>query len=285
MFGNGNSEAKAILEALGKSQAVIEFNMDGTIITANDNFLNAMGYSLSEIQGKPHSMFVESEYGQSADYKHFWEQLNRGIHSSAEFKRIGKGGKEIWIQANYNPIFGRSNKPIKVIKYATDITDMKLRNADYEGQLDAINKSQAVIEFNMDSTIITANDNFLNAMGYSLSEVQGKLHNIFVEPGFEKTSEYKELWSKLNRGEYQVAEYKRIGKGGKEIWIQASYNPIMDMNNKPFKVVKYATDITDRVLERQRRAKVQKNIDRDLGEVSDVVTNAAEEATSAASAA
>jgi len=285
MFGKSSSEANAVLDALSRSQAVIEFKLDGTIVTANENFCNAMGYELSEIQGRHHSMFVEPSFKESAEYKEFWEALNRGQFMAAEYKRIGKGGKEIWIQASYNPILDGGGRPFKVVKYATDITDVKLRNADYEGQLAAISKSQAVIEFNLDGTIITANDNFLGALGYALDEVKGRHHRMFVEPDFAASSEYREFWEKLNRGEFQAAEYKRIGKGGKEVWIQASYNPIFDMNGKPFKVVKYATDITGQVKERQRRTEVQKQIDHDLGEVSTVVANAAERAASAASAA
>ena len=285
MFGRSCAKEKAILAALDKSQATIEFKLDGTIVTANENFCNAMGYDISEIQGKHHSMFVDPDYAKSQDYKDFWDRLNQGEFFSEEFKRIGKGGKEIWIQASYNPILNSSGKPYGVVKYATDITEAKLRNADYEGQLDAIGKSQAVIEFKLDGTIITANENFCNALGYSLDEIKGKHHSMFAEPEFAASQEYKDFWAKLNSGEYQTAEYKRIGKGGREVWIQASYNPIMDMNGKPFKVVKYATDITDMVNERHRRASIQKEIDNDLGEVATVVSNTSQRAASAASAA
>jgi len=237
-------ETAAKLEALDKVQAVIEFNMDGTIITANDNFLNAVGYNLDEIQGKHHSLFVEPAYLESAEYTAFWDKLNRGEYESAEYKRLGKGGREVWIQASYNPILDFDGQPFKVVKYATDVTAQKLLNADFSGQIDAIGKAQAVIEFNMDGTIITANDNFLHAVGYTLDEVKGKHHSLFVEPAYRESTEYKEFWGKLNRGEYETAEYKRFGKGGKEVWIQASYNPILDLNGNPFKVVKYATDVT-----------------------------------------
>ena len=250
------------VDAIAKSQAVISFNLDGTIINANDNFLNGLGYSLNEIKGQHHRMFCESAYANSADYKSFWEKLNRGEFDAGEYKRIGKGGKEIWIQASYNPIFDMNGKPFKVIKYATDITQQKLQNADYEGQIDAIGKSQAAISFNLDGTIINANDNFLNTLGYSLDEIKGQHHRMFCERDYANSAEYKAFWEKLNRGEFDAGEYKRIGKGGKEIWIQASYNPIFDMNGNPFKVVKYATDITDKVF------KVTK--------IMDVVTKAAE---------
>ena len=239
-----NADFEGQIAAVGKAQAVIEFNLDGTIITANDNFLNVVGYTLEEVQGQHHRMFVEESFRSSAEYRHFWETLNRGEYQAAEFKRIGKGGKEVWIQASYNPILDLNGKPFKVVKFATDITAQKLRNADFEGQIQAVGKAQAVIEFNLDGTIITANDNFLNVVGYTLEEVQGQHHRMFVEESFRASVEYRQFWEALNRGEYQAAEYKRVGKGGKEVWIQASYNPILDPNGKPFKVVKYATDIT-----------------------------------------
>lgn len=239
-----NADYQGQIDAIAKSQAVIEFKMDGTIINANDNFLSCMNYSINEITGKHHGLFVEDVYRTSSEYKEFWEKLNRGEYVTGEFKRLGKGGKEVWIQASYNPIKDLQGKPFKVVKYATDITAQKLRNADYEGQIAAISKSQAVIEFKMDGTITNANDNFLSVMNFSLKELQGKHHSLFVEESYSRSVEYREFWEKLNRGEYVTGEFKRIGKGGREVWIQASYNPILDLNGKPVKVVKYATDIT-----------------------------------------
>jgi len=232
------------ITAISKAQAVIEFEMDGTIITANENFLSTMGYRLEEIRGKHHSMFASDELRRGSEYKEFWAKLNRGEYVAGEFFRIGKGGKEIWIQASYNPILDQNGKPFKVVKYATDITTQKLKNADYIGQIEAISKSQAVIEFQMDGTIVHANDNFLNTLGYRLDEVRGKHHSMFAAEELRRSSEYKEFWAKLNRGEYIAGKFMRIGKGGKVVWIQASYNPILDLNGKPFKVVKYATDIS-----------------------------------------
>ena len=220
------------MQAISKAQAVIEFKMDGTIITANDNFLATVGYSLDEIQGKHHSMFVEATYKSSNEYQEFWNKLNRGEHESAEYKRIGKGGKEIWIQASYNPIIDDNGKSFKVVKFASDVTEQKLAAAENSGKMEAISKAQAIIEFNMDGTIITANDNFLATVGYSLDEIQGKHHSMFVEASYKASNEYREFWNKLNRGEYEAAEYKRIGKGGNEVWIQASYNPIVDVNGQ-----------------------------------------------------
>jgi methyl-accepting chemotaxis protein len=243
--------------AVSRTQAVIEFNLDGTVITANENFLKALGYSLSEIEGKHHSMFVEPSERDSAAYREFWAKLNRGEYEVAEYKRIGKGGRHVWILASYNPVLDEKGKPFKVVKFATDITSQKLKTADLAGQIAAISKSQAVIEFNLDGTIIDANDNFLKALGYTLSEIKGKHHSLFVEPSERDSAVYREFWAKLNRGEYQAGEYKRIGKGGREVYIQASYNPILDLNGKPFKVVKYASDVTRQVLVRMGNERVR----------------------------
>jgi methyl-accepting chemotaxis protein len=249
------------IDAILRAQAVIEFNMDGTIVTANENFLKTMGYTLAEIQGGRHSMFVEPAMHDSAEYREFWAKLNRGEYSAAEYKRIGKGGKEVWILASYNPILDAGNKPFKVVKFATDVTEQKLSTANLAGQIAAIGKSQAVIEFNMDGTIITANGNFLGALGYALEEIRGRHHSMFVDPAERDSPAYREFWAALNRGEYQAAEYKRVGKGGKEVWIQASYNPILDLNNKPYKVVKYATDVTQQVLVRMGNERVRAMMD------------------------
>jgi methyl-accepting chemotaxis protein len=283
-FLTASRDANAKLEALNRSQAVIEFSLDGNIITANSNFLSAMGYTLEEIQGKHHSIFVDPDVRGSAAYRDFWDALRRGEHQAAEFKRIGKGGRPVWIQASYSPLLDRRGKPFKVVKFATDITEQKLKNADCEGQLKAIHKSQAVIEFNLDGTIVSANDNFLKALGYGLDEIRGQHHRMFVEPQERESAAYRAFWESLGRGEYQAAEYKRIGKGGRAIWIQASYNPIQDADGKIMKVVKFATDITAQVEDRLRRGELQKSIDGDLGQITEAVAATSERVTSAASA-
>jgi methyl-accepting chemotaxis protein len=245
MFGrNSSGDAQAQVAAINRSQAVIEFALDGTILTANQNFLNALGYRLEEIKGKHHSMFVPADQRDSADYRAFWAALNRGEYQAAEYKRIAKGGREVWIEASYNPVLDGNNKPIKVVKFAIDVTQKKLRNLADAGKISAINRAQAVIEFNLDGTIVTANDNFLKTLGYMLGEIQGKHHSMFVEQAEKDSAAYREFWAALNRGQYQAAEYKRIGKGGKEVWILASYNPVLDENGKPIGVVKFATDVT-----------------------------------------
>ena len=245
------------ISAIGRAQAVIEFNLDGTIITANENFLATVGYRLEEIQGKHHSMFVAPGERDSAAYREFWAKLGRGEFEAAEYKRFGKGGKEVWILASYNPILDDAGKPFKVVKFASDVTADKLKAANYAGQIEAIGKSQAVIEFSMDGQVLTANANFLGALGYSLAEIQGKHHSLFVPSDQRDGEAYRAFWANLNRGEFQSGEYERVGKGGKQIWIQASYNPIRDLNGKPCKVVKYASDTTAQVLARMRSEKVR----------------------------
>ena len=269
------AELEATVAAIGKSQAVIEFHLDGTIITANPNFLSVVGYTLDEIKGRHHRMFVDPVEANTQAYAEFWAKLNRGEYQAAEYKRFGKGGKEVWIQASYNPIFDLAGEPCKVIKFATDITAQKLRNSDFAGQIEAIGKSQAVIEFQMDGTIVRANDNFLHVMGYTLDEVKGRHHRMFADPAEANSPAYAEFWARLNRGEYQSGEYKRIGKGGKEVWIQASYNPIFDLNGKPFKVVKFATEVTDQVKMRKGMAELLAAI----GETSIAIAASAEQLT------
>jgi methyl-accepting chemotaxis protein len=286
-----NLEFAAQADAVSRAQAVIEFNMDGTVVTANRNFLSALGYTLPEIQGKHHSMFVDQATRDSAAYREFWAKLNRGEYDAAEYKRIGKGGKEVWILASYNPVIDQNGKPFKVVKFATDVTKQKLQTADLAGQIAAIGKSQAVIEFNMDGSIITANNNFLSALGYALGEIQGRHHSMFVGAAERDSAEYREFWANLNRGNYQAGEYKRIGKGGREIWIQASYNPILDLNGKPFKVVKYAADTTQQVVARLKSEKVRgmmdsvasgaEELNASVREISEAMTKSKETAATA----
>ena len=240
-----NADYEGQLNAINRLQGVIEFDLTGKILKVNDNFANVTGYSEKEIVGNNHSMFVDAAYKSSSEYKAFWEKLGRGEADEGIYKRIGKGGKEVWLQATYNPIFGVDGKPFKVVKYATDVTKFKLVEMDNAGQLAAISKIQGVIEFDLKGNITAVNDNFAAVTGYSEKEIVGNHHSMFVEPSYKSSQEYKAFWDKLGRGEADAGQFKRIGKGGKEIWLQASYNPIMDMNGKPFKVVKYATDITE----------------------------------------
>jgi methyl-accepting chemotaxis protein len=240
------SDDSAIVAAIDRSQAVIHFDLAGNILFANANFCAAVGYELSEIVGRHHRMFVDPAEADSAEYREFWARLARGEYDQRQYKRFGKGGREIWIEASYNPLF-RRGKPYKVVKFATDITAARRRAAEDAGKLEAISKSQAVIEFTPQGEILTANDNFCKTLGYDLSEIQGRHHRMFCDPAYAGSEEYRQFWPRLARGEFIANEFVRYGKGGKEIWIQAAYNPIVDLNGNVVKVVKFATDVSERM--------------------------------------
>ena len=277
-----NRRTSVTSDLLHKSQAVIEFDGSGKIITANANFLATMGYALDEIQGRHHSLFLEPSERTSEAYRLFWEGLSKGKADSAAFRRIAKGGREVWLQASYNPVLDRDGKTVKVVKFATDITAYKLAALDMEGQIAALHRSQAVIDFEPDGTILTANPNFLDAVGYRLDEVQGRHHRMFVTEAERVGPAYQAFWAALARGEFQSTEYLRIGKGGREVWIQATYNPVTDAEGRTTKIVKFATDITEQVHERQRRAEAQRAIGTDLDAIGTATEDVTRQTTDAA---
>ena len=246
IFSLPGSDARAIVAAVSQSQAIIEFSLDGTILTANENFCKTLGYSLNEIVGKHHSMFCQADYVRTSAYKDFWARLGAGEFVDGTFKRLGKQGNDVWIQASYNPVLS-GGRPYKVVKFASDITEAKLKAAEDAGKIDAISRIQAVIEFKPTGEILTANENFLGCVGYRLDEIVGRHHSMFCDRAFTESAEYRDFWAKLAGGTPVAAEFKRIGKNGSAIWIQASYNPIFDADGCVFKVVKFATDITERV--------------------------------------
>ena len=275
-------EERARLGALDRVQAVIEFDLDGTVLTANENFLGVVGYRREEVVGRHHSLFVDPAYAGSAEYTAFWAALRGGAYQAAQFRRLGKGGREIWIEASYNPVLDASGRPYKVVKFATDITRRKAEDADLAGQIAALHKAQAVIAFDLDGTILDANENFLGVVGYRREEVVGRHHSLFVDPAYAGSAEYTAFWAALRGGTYQAAQFRRLGKGGREVWIQASYNPILDASGRPYKVVKFATDITEQV---RLLASLRTLIDRNFGEIEAAVLSSSQAATSATAAA
>jgi methyl-accepting chemotaxis protein len=240
-------ELSAVSAALHRVQAVIEFDLHGIILHANDNFLATLGYTLDEVRGKHHKIFCDPEYVQSAAYRQFWEKLGRGEFDRGEYRRLARDGREVWINASYNPVIGEDGRPYKVIKFATDVTAIKQQHAEYEGRIRAIDKAQAVIEFDTGGNVLHANQNFLDTLGYRLDEIQGRHHRMFCDEAYTAGPEYREFWAKLNRGEYDAGRYKRVAKGGRAVWIQATYNPIFDVNGRLYKVVKFAIDVTAQV--------------------------------------
>jgi methyl-accepting chemotaxis protein len=274
-------ENSEIVAAIRRSQGVVEFDMSGKILGANQRFLDLMGYRLEEILGKNHSMFIAPGEGEGKEYKEFWASLNRGEPLVSQFKRLGKGGREVWIEASYNPIRDRSGRVAKVIKLAIDVTERRHTEADMKGQVDAIRKSQAMIAFEMDGTIRNANQVFLDAMGYRLDEIVGQKHAIFMAPEDARSPEYKAFWEKLRAGEFQKGRFKRKAKDGHDVWIEGAYNPIMDANGRPFKVVKYAQDVTSQMeLLEELGVLIEKN----FGEIGAAVSQTQNRTDHAASA-
>lgn len=238
------AEAKGRAAAIDRAQAVVEFDLSGNVLSANANFLDVMDYELKAIVGKHHSLFCDAGHVASAEYAEFWEKLRAGEYVAGVFKRIASGGREVWIRATYNPILDLEGRPRKIVKFAYDITDQKRRDVEFEGRAKAIDRAQAVIEFDMAGTVLDANANFLDLMGYSLEEIRGRHHRLFCDPAESQGDAYAAFWEKLGNGEYDSGEYKRITKGGREVWIHATYNPIFDLAGKPVKVVKFALDVT-----------------------------------------
>ena len=244
------------IAAIHRAQAVIEFDLIGQILDANTNFLSTFGYGPEEVLGRHHRMFCQPEFASSSEYANFWERLGRGEFIAGRFRRLSKDGQEIWLQASYNPILDASGKPYKVVKFAVDITNDMKTAAETKSKIDAIGLSQAVIEFDMEGNVLLANPNFLRTMGYTLAELRGQHHSMFCEPGLVQSQAYRDFWADLGEGKFQSARYRRIGKHGAEVWIQATYNPILDVDGQPYKVVKYAIDITAQV--QRERAVAQK---------------------------
>ncbi len=253
--GRSLEELQRIMAGLMENYAMIEFLPDGTILAANRPFLAATGYELDEIVGRHHRMFASPEYAQSEAYRQFWPKLAAGEALTGVFARLAKGGREIWIEGIYLPVRDGEGKVATVLKLVRDVTAQVLEQARNKGQIEAIDRSQAVIEFSPDGRILHANQNFLDAMGYQAQEITGQHHSLFVEPSYAASMEYRAFWDKLRAGELHAGEFRRLGKGGKEVWINASYNPVFDANGRVVGVVKFASVVSERVkLQRQIEA-------------------------------
>ncbi len=280
-----NAEFEGKVKAIDRSQAVIEFDLSGHVITANGNFLDLMGYTLSEIQGRHHSLFCDADHGRSDAYAKFWERLGRGEFDGGEYKRIAKGGREVWIQATYNPILDARGRPFKVVKFAADVTQAKLRNAEFASRVDAIDRGQAVIEFDLDGNILCANENFLRVMGYSMRELAGKHHSMLCSDDYIVSLDYRDFWLRLGKGEFQSGRFRRMGKFGREVFLQATYSPILDLHGRPVRVIKYASDVTEQVQLQgmiERKSVEMQRVVSDLSGSINEITHSAGAATSLA---
>ncbi|WP_052444181.1 PAS domain S-box protein [Flammeovirga sp. OC4] len=253
-----NSDNRGKIAAIDASYMRVEFDLDRCILDCNDLFSEGVGYNKDELIGLDHVNLVEKEYGQSQDYKNFWNKLRNGEADKNVYKRKAAGGKEIWLQATYNPIRNQEGEVYKIVKIAEDVTERRLRNSETRAKIAALGNVQAVVEFDLDGVMQDCNDLFEETTGYTKSELKGQHHRMLVEKDYANTVEYERFWDKLKQGVHDEGVYRRVKKDGSIMWLQATYNPIFDLNNKTMKVVKYATDITEQI-ENQRRAEALKN--------------------------
>ena len=248
------AEQSRLLDAIDRSMAVIEFDLQGTVLRANDNFLKTLGYRQDQVIGQSHRLFCLPEYARSNDYQQLWTRLKNGQFESGTFERVGAAGQSLWLEASYNPIRDASGTVYKVVKYALDVTARVQEEVEARNKLDAIDRAMAVIEFNLDGSIIGANANFLSRMGYSLADIRGKHHRIFCKPELVNSSAYQDFWSRLNRGEFFNGRFERIDRHGRTLWLEANYNPVYDASGRLCKVVKYAADVTQQVEKHEQDA-------------------------------
>jgi methyl-accepting chemotaxis protein len=254
------------LEAINRSNAIIYFDLNGVILGVNDIFLEAMGYGKgnhADIIGRKHSIFVCEDYARSLEYEKFWDILRSGKYYQGEFERRKKDGSLINLQATYNPIFDEDNKITKIMKIATDISEI----VSSKKQIDAINRSTALISFNTEGFITDANPIFLETMGYKSNEkdkVVGKHHSIFVGYEYSKTDEYAKFWETLRKGKYFDGIFERRKVDGSIVYLQASYNPVFDSKGNITDVVKIATDVTDAVNNKKKIDELSKNLQTEL---------------------
>ncbi|WP_341674882.1 PAS domain-containing methyl-accepting chemotaxis protein [Niveibacterium sp. SC-1] len=252
---SSHSEQAQLLQAIDRSMALIEFTPEGVIVTANPNFLAVTGYAQDELAGQHHRMLCDPEYAQSPAYVTLWDRLRRGEFVTGKFKRRGKGGRSIWLEASYNPIRDAAGTVLRVVKFAQDVTQATEEAEEYANRMKAIDQSMAVISFLPDGTILNANANFLNAVGYSLEEVIDQHHRIFCTQEYTASPAYAAFWRKLNGGQHVNGLFPRVGKDGRMLWLEASYNPMFDSNGRLYKIMKFAADVTE------REAKVQEDME------------------------
>lgn len=246
------SRNAATLNALYASCAIVEFSTQGIFLDASPAFLKLTGYTRSELIGRHHRLLMPPKERDTAEYTLFWQRLGQGESQPGEYHRVNKNGQDIWLQASYVPVRTASGKVERIIKLAFDITDAHEKAVDDAAILQSINQSQAVISFTPDGTILQANDVFSKVMGYSQAEIVGHHHSMFVEPSFAQNDEYKRFWGRLAQGEFFIASWHRIAKNQRDVWLQASYNPVFDDHGKVIKVVKIASDITPLITSTRR---------------------------------
>ncbi|UUI61430.1 PAS domain-containing protein [Aeromonas salmonicida] len=280
--GSAPSPHQAGMDAIDQVLARLELSPEGLILDANPHFLAIMGYPLDELKGKHHDRLLSPDEAQSATYDTFWETLRSGTSQESEFHLLDKQGRDIWIRGACSPVLDAEGQLTRIIIYAMDLTGQKQLTASFEGQLNALSRVMGKVEFSLDGTILDANPRFLDIVGYQLEELKGQHHRLLVDPDYAQSADYRTFWETLRRGEFLAGEFCRLGKQGQEVWIQGSYNPVLDLNGKPSKIVKFATDITAQVeqhrqlklamVEAEEAARVREELHKSLQEMSTPVT-------------
>jgi len=242
----------SLLQAIDRSMASVEFDLDGMLISANDNFLKTMRYRREDVIGKPHKLFCSFEYARSAEYQQLWSRLRAGEFVSATFCRLAGDGQNVWLEASYNPIKDSSGNVVKIVKHALDVTERIQTESEANSKLAGLDRAMAVIEFDMEGRILCANDNLMRLLGYKEAELVGQNHRMLCPPELINSNEYRDFWQRLNKGEFFSGQFKRLSRRGDTLWLEASYNPVCDANGDLLKVVKFATDITARIEQHSR---------------------------------
>lgn len=241
------NEYQSFFDAINRSTAVVELQLDGSVITANQKFCEVFGFTPTELIGQKHSRLCSPDYIKSEEYTNFWSGLKAGRFMSGQFKRVRKDGRAVWLEATYNPVMDSSGRVMKVVKIAYDITEKIEENSSKVALIDSIHRSMAVIEFSLDGKVIKANQNFLKTMGYAEIEVISQKHSKFCKAEYATSQEYADFWSRLRNGDFFSGQFERVNKSGNTVWLEATYNPVFDSNGKVSKVVKFASDITERI--------------------------------------
>ncbi len=288
----GRPSEGALWQAMGRSQLLVEFDLQGHVVWANALFLHALGYELPELVGQHHRIFCDPAYVATPEYERFWAGLAQGRFDTGEYRRRGKDGSLICLQASYNPILDEDGRPNRILKVAADVTARHVADQEEKARRLAIERSQMVVEFDLSRRILAANDGFLAVFGYRREAVVGQTHSILCHAGYAASTRYDDFWQRLVRGKFAAGRFERLASDGSPRWVQATYTPILDAAGQPCKIVKFATDITAHVLhdrqsgvqleasqrfreEAEDRQRHAEHLLRQLGEIVDVISGIA----------
>ncbi|MBK5409675.1 PAS domain-containing methyl-accepting chemotaxis protein [Pseudomonas sp. TH34] len=245
------SSLQQVRESLESEMMTLTLDPEGRIESVNAIFLQEMGYQGSQLEGRLIEDLVPAHVKQDAFQLRFKNALVRGEHFAGTVRLTRGNGNEAWLRSIVQPVRSSDGRIKHISMFSSDLTRTIEASREHENLITALVRSTAVIEFDLNGNVLTANDRFLNGMGYSLAQIQGKHHRIFCEPQDANSVEYQQFWKRLNAGEFVAGRFKRVDSHGRVVWLEASYNPVLDANERLYKVVKFATVITDQVNQEQ----------------------------------